>query len=86
MSRRDDLADAHEVVPEGVDPIGVPTRRSGQNAFIVTAAAVGALLGLIFTLSWIVYHQIAPVDGEQQQPPGPTGETVVTPVEPTVPT
>ncbi len=44
--------------PDGVDPLGVPTAESARNAFILVAAVTVALLGLIFTLGWIVFHQL----------------------------
>ncbi len=50
---RDDL-------PDGVDDPGIPTPRSEHQAFVLSAAIVVALLALIFTLSWIVYHQLNP--------------------------
>jgi hypothetical protein len=49
--RRDDL-------PAGVNPLGVPREGAGRDAFVMTLAVVVALLGLIFTLSYIVYHRI----------------------------
>ncbi len=45
-------------LPPGVDPRGVPDRRSGHEAFIVTLAVLVALLALIFTLAWIVFHRL----------------------------
>ena len=84
MSRRDGVDLDDELLPDGVDPIGVPGRRSGRDAFWLTAALVGALLGFAFTLSWIVYHQLVPA-GDGATPPTPTGETVVTPIEPPAP-
>lgn len=45
-------------VPEGVDPLGVPRDGDGRDAFVMAAAVVVALLGLAFTLGWIVYHQL----------------------------
>lgn len=44
--------------PEGIDPVGVPTERSEREAFVMTLAAVIALLGLCFTLGWIVFNQL----------------------------
>jgi hypothetical protein len=52
-------------LPEGVDPLGVLRERTGHNAFILASAAVVALLALIFTLSWVVYHQLAEDSGDQ---------------------
>lgn len=86
MNRRDDVADVDDdSLPDGVDPIGVPGRRSGRDAFWLSAALVGALLGLAFTLSWIVYRQLVPAGDSPQTPPSPTGETVVSPIEPAPP-
>ncbi len=61
--RPDPLDEARRLegdLPDGVDPRGIPTSRSEHQAFILTAAVVVALLALIFTLSWIVYHQLNP--------------------------
>lgn len=46
-------------LPDGVDPFGVPRQHGGRQAFILLLAVVIALLGLTFTLSWVVYHHIA---------------------------
>lgn len=53
MSRRD-LPNP----PDGVDPTGVPTERGGRQAFILLLALAVALLGLTFTLGWVVYHHL----------------------------
>lgn len=45
-------------LPDGVDPNGVLPERGGHDAFILSLAITVALLGLIFTLGWIVYHQL----------------------------
>lgn len=45
-------------LPEGIDPLGVPTQTSGHDTFVLLLAVTVALLGLIFTLGWIVYHQL----------------------------
>ncbi len=74
----DPLDEPREVggdVPDGVDPAGVPTSRSEHQAFVLTAAILVALLALIFTLSWIVYHQLNPDPppvgkSSRTQPPG----------------
>lgn len=47
-------------LPEGVDPVGVPRERGGHQAFVLLLAGVIALLGLIFTLGWVVYHHLLP--------------------------
>ncbi|MBA2774390.1 MAG: hypothetical protein H0U36_10165, partial [Nocardioidaceae bacterium] len=54
----------HDDLPEGVDPLGVPRRDTGRNAFIFVAAVVVATLALIFTLGYIVYHQLSQSDSE----------------------
>ncbi len=54
--RRDDL-------PEGIDPLGVPGRDSGRDAFVLLLAVTGALLALIFTLGWVVYHHLVVSQG-----------------------
>ncbi|MFY9914836.1 MAG: hypothetical protein WAK18_09230 [Nocardioidaceae bacterium] len=61
--RPDPLDEARHLdgdLPDGVDPSGVPTSRSEHQGFVLAAAIVVALLALIFTLSWIVYHQLNP--------------------------
>jgi hypothetical protein len=60
-------------LPDGVQALGVPTERSGHNAFVLSVAAVAALLALIFTLSWVIFNQLTsgPVD-QQQAPTQPT--------------
>jgi len=50
---------SHSDPPDGIDPAGLPSEDAGRNAFILTVAVTVALLALIFTLGWIVYHQIA---------------------------
>jgi hypothetical protein len=45
-------------LPEGIDPVGVPSPRTGDDTFVLLLAVTVALLGLIFTLGWIVYHQL----------------------------
>lgn len=61
---------AHDDLPEGVDPLGVPRPDTGRNAFIVAAAVVLATLALIFTLGWIVYHQLSQSKPEGAPPGG----------------
>jgi hypothetical protein len=56
-------------LPDGVQALGVPTERSGHNAFVLSAAAVVALLALIFTLSWVIFNQLTAVSGDEQQAP-----------------
>jgi hypothetical protein len=69
-------------LPDGVLPIGVPTERSGHNAFVLAGAATVALLGLIFTLAWVVFNQLSPADEEQQQQ-GPPSQSAPTQGAPT---
>ena len=71
-------------LPDGVDPVGVPTERSDHNAFVLLAAVVVALLALIFTLSWVVYHQMTPSGGDHQQRHQPTRTVPTTPALPTL--
>lgn len=52
----------YDDLPDGVDPLGVPRRDTGRNAFIVTAAVLVATLALIFTLGWVVFHQLTADD------------------------
>lgn len=47
-------------LPDGIDPLGVPRGDTGRNAFILAGAGTVALLALIFTLGWIVFHQLVP--------------------------
>lgn len=49
---------AYDGLPSGVDPHGVPRADTGRTTFIITAAVVVATLALIFTLGWVVYHQL----------------------------
>ena len=77
MSSRtpDPLDEARELdgqLPDGVRPLGVPTARSGHNAFVLSAAVVVALLALIFTLGWVVFHQLTPATRDQQRITPPT--------------
>lgn len=44
--------------PDGIDPLGVPSGRGGQQAFVLLLAIVVALLGLTFTLGWVVFHHL----------------------------
>ncbi|MEJ7665428.1 MAG: hypothetical protein WKG07_40845 [Hymenobacter sp.] len=46
-------------LPDGIDPTGVPTEGGGRQAFILLLALVVALLGLTFTLGWVVYHHLS---------------------------
>jgi len=43
---------------DGVDPLGVPTPRSEREALVIALAAVIALLGLCFTVGYIVFNQV----------------------------
>ena len=45
-------------LPDGVDPLGVPRPDGGQQAFVLLLAALFALLGLIVTLGWVVFHHL----------------------------
>ena len=45
-------------LPDGVDPLGVPREGGGREAFVLLLAVVVALLGLTFTLGWVVYHHL----------------------------
>lgn len=45
-------------LPDGIDPVGVPSDRGGHQAFVLLLAVVVALLGLAFTLGWVVFHQL----------------------------
>lgn len=47
-----------EPPPEGIDPLGVPRPGGGHEALILLLAAGAAVLGLIFTLCWVVYHHL----------------------------
>jgi hypothetical protein len=50
--RRDD-------VPPGINPYGVPREGAGRDAFVMTLAVCLALIGLIFTLGYVVYHNLS---------------------------
>ncbi len=45
-------------VPEGIDRRGVPAPYAGRDAFLLLLAVTAALLALIFTLGWVVYHHL----------------------------
>ena len=45
-------------LPDGVDPLGVPRPDGGHQAFVLLLAALFALLGLIVTLGWVVFHHL----------------------------
>jgi hypothetical protein len=49
----------HPDLPDGIDPFGVPREAGGRQVFILLLAVVIALLGLIFTLGWVVFHHLA---------------------------
>ena len=59
-------------LPDGVQPVGVPTERSGHNAFVLSAAATVALLALIFSLAYVVFNQLSSADHERQRQTPPT--------------
>ncbi|MDP9317619.1 MAG: hypothetical protein M3O94_00815 [Actinomycetota bacterium] len=48
----------HPELPDGIDPLGVPSEEGGRRAFILLLAVVIALLGLTFTLGWVVFHHL----------------------------
>jgi hypothetical protein len=50
-------------VPEGVDPLGVPAPAAARDTFILLLAVTAALLALIFTLAWVVYHHLVILQG-----------------------
>jgi hypothetical protein len=50
----------HQDQPGEIDPTGVPGPRSGREGFILAAALLVAVLGLVVTLGWVVFHQIVP--------------------------
>ena len=45
-------------LPEGIDPVGVPRPGGDRDTFVMVVAVVVALLALIVTLGWIVYHHL----------------------------
>lgn len=45
-------------LPEGVDPQGVPRADAGRRAFVLLLAVTVAVLALIVTLGWVVYHHL----------------------------
>ncbi|MGH3446260.1 MAG: hypothetical protein ACRDQA_05040 [Nocardioidaceae bacterium] len=45
-------------VPDDVSPVGVPGRDQGHQTFVVVLAVTVALLALVFTLGWVVYHHL----------------------------
>jgi hypothetical protein len=58
--------------PGDIDPRGIPGERSGREGFILAAALLVAVLGLIFTLGWVIFHQIVP------NTPAPTDDQIPT--------
>ncbi len=50
--------DRYDARPDGVDPRGVPGDRSGREGLILAAALLAAVLGLVVTLGWVVFHRI----------------------------
>lgn len=63
--------------PAEVEPTGVPGERAGREGLILTAALLVAVLALVFTLGWIVYHQVVPGSPPRTEPvptqPAPGG-------------
>lgn len=45
-------------LPEGIEPTGVPRRGSAGDALVITVGVIVALLVLIVTLGWIVFHRL----------------------------
>jgi hypothetical protein len=45
-------------LPSGIDPRGVLPGGGGRDAFVLALAITVALLALIFTLGWVVYHRL----------------------------
>lgn len=45
-------------LPEGVDPVGVPTDDEGHQVFVLVLALTVALLALAFTVGWVVFHHL----------------------------
>jgi hypothetical protein len=45
-------------LPDDIDPVGVPGERSGPETFVLLLGLLVALLALIATMGWIVYHHI----------------------------
>ena len=70
-------------LPDGVEALGVPTERSGHNAFVLSAAVAVAVLALIFTLSWVIFNQLTEATTNQQQPNQPNQPTQPTQGAPT---
>ncbi len=52
-------------LPAGIDPLGVPRPDSDRHAFVLIGAVVVATLALIFTLGWVVFHQLTPASPAQ---------------------
>jgi hypothetical protein len=45
-------------LPDDVDPVGVPGPTSGQDTFVMLVGVLVALLALIATLGWVVFHHL----------------------------
>jgi hypothetical protein len=54
-------------LPGGIDPRGVLPRGGGRDAFVLGLAITVALLALIFTLGWVVYHRLTVEQGLASQ-------------------
>ena len=44
--------------PPDIDTTGVPTDSSGNEAFVLLMGVGLALLALLFTLGWVVFHHL----------------------------
>jgi hypothetical protein len=54
-------------LPSGIDPRGVLPGGGGRDAFVLALAITVALLALIFTLGWVVYHRLTVEQGLASQ-------------------
>lgn len=54
--------------PEDFDPTGVPRPGDGHREFVLLLAVAIALLALIFTLGYVVYHHLTSEPTSSAQP------------------
>ncbi len=51
-------AHGHAGLPADIDPTGVPLDESGNEAFVLLLGLGVAVLALICTLGWVVFHHL----------------------------
>jgi hypothetical protein len=56
MGERHDGPSYHADLPDGVDPLGVPTDDADYRSFVIALAVMAICLVLCTTVGWIAYH------------------------------